>query len=299
MQSNERAPLLAGKDSEYEYHPVVEHHSILQRVSTGWRKTALWTMWIRGDNRLLPVHGPKTARPTQKWQLIVLVLCASAVTLVLLMATNLFLFRISYSDSDVLVRPPGPSLPGWAPKRNTAYLIRAAHGAVATENKLCSDIGVDVLKDGGNAVDAAIAATLCIGVVNMFRYGANYSTKTSVWPYTHDICSSGIGGGGFMTVRLPAPSTNMSSAGWTVDFRETAPAAANSSMFSHDPQLSKFGGLSVGVPGELRGLAEAHRRWATLSWKRLVQPAVQLAEGWKVTTELARRIQVSNARWEG
>lgn len=53
-------------------------------------------------------------------------------------------------------------------ERNPAYLIEAKHGAVATENILCSDIGVDVLKEGGNAVDAAVSATLCIGVVNMY-----------------------------------------------------------------------------------------------------------------------------------
>jgi len=52
--------------------------------------------------------------------------------------------------------------------RNPAYLITAEHGAVAAENKRCSDIGVDVLKEGGSAVDAAISAALCTGVVNMF-----------------------------------------------------------------------------------------------------------------------------------
>lgn len=51
---------------------------------------------------------------------------------------------------------------------NPAYLIQAEHGAVAAENKRCSDIGVRVLRDGGNAVDAAISATFCAGVVNMF-----------------------------------------------------------------------------------------------------------------------------------
>ncbi len=54
--------------------------------------------------------------------------------------------------------------------RNPAYLIKAEHGAVASENKRCSDIGVDILKEGGNAVDAAISATFCVGVVNMFSY---------------------------------------------------------------------------------------------------------------------------------
>jgi gamma-glutamyltranspeptidase/glutathione hydrolase/leukotriene-C4 hydrolase len=52
--------------------------------------------------------------------------------------------------------------------RNPAYLIKAKHGAVASENVLCSNIGVEILKEGGNAVDAAVATTFCIGVVNMF-----------------------------------------------------------------------------------------------------------------------------------
>jgi gamma-glutamyltranspeptidase/glutathione hydrolase/leukotriene-C4 hydrolase len=52
--------------------------------------------------------------------------------------------------------------------RNPAYLIKANHGAIASENVLCSNIGVEILKEGGNAVDAAVATTFCVGVVNMF-----------------------------------------------------------------------------------------------------------------------------------
>jgi gamma-glutamyltranspeptidase/glutathione hydrolase/leukotriene-C4 hydrolase len=285
MQSKEEAPLLAGEDQECEYEYEVERRSICQRAYARLRRTSAWS-----TDRPLPVHAGKTSPPVQKWK--VVLLCTLYGALVLLLAAHFFLSRTPTSDSEARIRSPETTLPGWPPKRNTAYLIRATHGAVATENKLCSDIGVDVLKDGGNAVDAGIAATFCIGVVNMFRYSRIYLQKLFPWARADHRPSSGIGGGGFMTVRLPARSPNTSSAGWTVDFRETAPAAANATMFSHDPQSSLYGGLSVGVPGELRGLAEAHRRWATLSWKRLVEPAARLAEGWKVPTELGRRIQV-------
>ncbi|KAF9415891.1 hypothetical protein BGZ94_010364, partial [Podila epigama] len=123
---------------------------------------------------------------------------------------------------------------GSAPERNTPHLIRAKHGAVATEEIHCSEIGVQVLKDGGNAVDAAVASCLCIGTVNMF--------------------SAGIGGGGFMSIRLPNGTVEI------IDFRETAPAGASPNMYKHNPILAQKGGLSVGVPGEIRGLALAHSR---------------------------------------
>ncbi|KAF8629660.1 hypothetical protein AX17_005599 [Amanita inopinata Kibby_2008] len=166
--------------------------------------------------------------------------------------------------------------------RNRAYLVKARHGAVASENKRCSVMGVDVLKNGGNAVDAAISTALCIGVVNMF--------------------SSGIGGGGFMTVRLP-PHTGSKSEAWTVDFREVAPQMANSTMFVADPQSAVLGGLAIGIPGELRGFEEAHRRWGRLPWKRLVEPSIRLAEGWEVDRELGKRIplfvdlMLNNSDW--
>ncbi|KAJ7346605.1 nucleophile aminohydrolase [Mycena albidolilacea] len=153
---------------------------------------------------------------------------------------------------------------------NPSYLIKARNGAVATENILCSEIGVDVLKAGGNAVDAAIAATFCIGTVAMY--------------------SSGIGGGGLMTIRIPPVSAGEPSEVFTIDFRETAPALANTTMFPPYSNSSRYGGLSVGVPGEIRGLEEAHRRWGTLPWKTLVEPSIALAKGWTIQVELGQRI---------
>lgn len=105
-------------------------------------------------------------------------------------------------------------------------------------------------------------------------------------------CSSGIGGGGFLTVRIPSNTTNGPSEVYTIDFRETAPAKANRTMYTKGPLLSRYGGLSVGIPGELRGLEAAHKRWGSLPWNDLVQPSIELAKGWHVTPELARRLRV-------
>ena len=95
-----------------------------------------------------------------------------------------------------------------------------------------------------------------------------------------------------MTVRIPPSSPNASSEVFTIDFRETAPALSNKTMYVDDPLASRWGGLSVGVPGELRGLEEAHKRWGNLPWSVLVEPAAKLAKGWVVQPELARRIEV-------
>ena len=70
---------------------------------------------------------------------------------------------------ELILRSPRAALPGWPAPHNPAYLVTATHGAVATENKLCSDLGVDILKRGGNAMDASVTGVLCTGVVNMFR----------------------------------------------------------------------------------------------------------------------------------
>jgi len=88
-----------------------------------------------------------------------------------------------------------------------------------------------------------------------------------------------------MTIRPPEGGKAIS-----IDFREVAPAASNATMFGKDPLTSLFGGLAVGVPGELRGLELAHKLYGRLPWKDVVTPVSKLAAGWHVQKELARRI---------
>ncbi|KAJ3048386.1 hypothetical protein HK097_010622 [Rhizophlyctis rosea] len=139
------------------------------------------------------------------------------------------------------------------------------NGIVATENPLCSDIGVDILKKKGSSVDAVIAAALCIGVTNSY--------------------SSGLGGGGFMVIR------DASGASTFIDFREEAPSRAHAHMYDKDPLRAQFGGLAVGVPGEVRGFEEAHKRYGKLPWKRLFEPSIKLSrDGWAVEETLEQRV---------
>lgn len=132
--------------------------------------------------------------------------------------------------------------------------------AISSEHPECSKAGIKMMKLGGNAVDAAIAALLCIGVVNNF--------------------SSGIGGGGFMVVKKSKSKINSTEDGGVViDFRETAPVNATEDMFIGKPNDATEGGKSVAIPGELRGFELAKNRFPSkLSWKELFSPAIELAE---------------------
>ncbi|KAJ1679790.1 hypothetical protein EV182_001321, partial [Spiromyces aspiralis] len=163
----------------------------------------------------------------------------------------------------VLCLSDDPSPGHGGPLLKKSKLVTAQHGAVAADDYRCSTIGRDVLKDGGNAVDAAIATGLCIGVIQSF--------------------SSGIGGGGFMLIRPHGAPPEL------IDFREEAPAAASVDMFYDNITLAQVGGLAVGIPGELRGYELAHKRHGKLPWARLVQPSIDLCRrGFTMSTILAK-----------
>lgn len=145
-------------------------------------------------------------------------------------------------------------------------IIEAEHGVVAADDERCSDIGIDMLREGGHAVDAAVATSLCLGLVSP--------------------TSSGLGGGAFMLLR----SSNGQAQAFNM--RETAPQAASEDMYAKNPAAKKIGPLSVGVPGELAGLHLAWQQHGKLPWKKLVQPVIKLAaEGFVISPYLASNIK--------
>jgi len=166
---------------------------------------------------------------------------------------------------------------------NRQILVHAKHGAVATELDTCSNIGVNILQEGGNAVDAAIASGICIGSINMFSAGIGGSRFPPL-PITHRRETNSSGG--FMIVRHPNSTAKV------FNFRETAPAGATKGMYDGDPLASLFGGLAVGVPGEIAGYAEASRMFGNLPWQRLFKESIEMMrDGFPVPPELANRIQ--------
>jgi gamma-glutamyltranspeptidase/glutathione hydrolase len=161
-----------------------------------------------------------------------------------------------------------PALNAASQGRPNEHSTSGHEAAVATEVDVCSNIGADLIKAGGSAADAIIGASLCVGSIDAFH--------------------SGIGGGGFILTRAKIGHQNHKVE--VIDMRESAPAASNETMYSSNsnPNASTIGGLSIGIPGELRGFEYLHSKHGRLPWKQVFAPAVRLnREGFKVTSQLS------------
>ena len=140
----------------------------------------------------------------------------------------------------------------------TILLDRATQGMVVSAHPLATQAGLSMLQQGGNAVDAAVATTFAISVVEPF--------------------SAGLGGGGFLLM-YQAKSNEIKA----LDFRERAPLNATKTMYLDNqgnvrPNASTNGYLAVATPGTIAGLYEVHRKYGRLPWKTVIAPAIQLAE---------------------
>ena len=144
-------------------------------------------------------------------------------------------------------------------------------GMVVSQRKIASEVGAQILKDGGNAVDAAVATGLALAVV-LPRAG-------------------NLGGGGFMIVHLKDKNETIA-----IDYREKAPAAAFRDLFldeqgNYDKKKAQFSLLSAGVPGSVAGFHHALINYGTLSWEEILKPAIKLAEeGFEIPHDLANTL---------
>lgn len=154
--------------------------------------------------------------------------------------------------------------------------VIGTEGMVSSQRMLSSKIGADILSQGGNAIDAAVATGIALAVT-LPRAG-------------------NLGGGGFMLVHLADKQKTIA-----IDYREMAPAAAHRDMFLDpngdvDNKKARFSHLSSGVPGTVAGLAHALEKYGTMSWKQVVQPAIELAEkGILVSYDLSQNLKKRKA----
>lgn len=150
----------------------------------------------------------------------------------------------------------------------TAQPVWAKHGMVASQEMLASRTGVEILKQGGNAVDAAVAVAFSLAVT-LPRAG-------------------NIGGGGFMLVHIAKENKTIA-----IDYREMAPSKAKKEIFLDEngdavPKLSREHGLAVGVPGTVMGMSLALEKYGTMTLAEVTAPAIKMAqEGISVTPDLA------------
>jgi len=152
-----------------------------------------------------------------------------------------------------------------------AQAVRASHGMVATDEELGSEAGVEILKRGGNAVDAAVATAFALAVV--------------------EPAAGNIGGGGFMLIRLANGKTTF------LDYREVAPGKASRDMYigrdgKLDAEASVIGYKSVAVPGTVAGLALALKTFGSMKLADVMAPAIRLAEnGFPINKRLAHEFE--------
>jgi gamma-glutamyltranspeptidase/glutathione hydrolase len=186
----------------------------------------------------------------------------SAPSLLLLFAATFFVAPAAAAQT-----PAKPAAHADVPKPWPQQAVRGAHGMVATDESLGSQVGIDIMKRGGNAVDAAVAVAFALAVV--------------------EPAAGNIGGGGFMLIRRADGKTTF------FDYREVAPGKATRDMYigkdgKLDEEASVIGYKSVAVPGTVAGLESVLKTYGTMKLADVMAPAIRFAEdGFRVSGKLA------------
>jgi gamma-glutamyltranspeptidase/glutathione hydrolase len=158
------------------------------------------------------------------------------------------------------------------------YPARGKNGIIASSSRIASEVGVEIMKKGGNAIDAAVATAFAMAVT---------------WP-----TAGNIGGGGFLIYHSADGEAT------AFDFREKAPLASTRTMYLDEDgnvrdNSNHDGILAVGVPGTVAGMELAHQRFGSLEWAELLQPAIDLArDGMPISWYLHDSFKRQNRRWE-
>ncbi|XP_073985422.1 scoloptoxin SSD14-like isoform X3 [Rhodnius prolixus] len=209
---------------------------------------------------MMQLNVEERRRPASITRRASICICISVVLIVSILAT-IIMWRNKISATKLVPPNPEVKLP---PSPSVLRVFNK--GAVCTDGTPCSEVGRNILKQGGTAADAAIAALFCNGVLNAHSMGI---------------------GGGFMMVIYSHKNRKAD----CLIAREKAPMAADKYMYSHSKsnwadimQPSRTGGLAIGVPGELRGYWEAWKKYGRLEWAKLVEPSIQFScNGYNMT----------------
>ena len=186
-------------------------------------------------------------------------------------------FIRSFAAAFFIAAPLAASAQASATPANDTSVVASRRGVVVSVSAIASDVGASILARGGNAVDAAVATAFALAV-------------------THPSAGN-LGGGGFMVVRTADGKAT------SFDYRERAPGASTKTMYlkpdgTIDRSLTRSGWLAPGVPGTVRGLAMAHRKFGKLPWADVVRPAARLASsGFPLSKALASSLNSVVARF--
>jgi gamma-glutamyltranspeptidase len=321
---------VSSSTSKFVINPFSQFDAGEDFAPTGWTDSSSHPALTNNDIHSFEIDKGEVEGSRKIWwnALLVAFVMALSVTVVVLSIENQ-----QYQQQSTQHLSSSSSSSSTAASRSAAYAdwsafyTQSSRGIVATDVGHCSDIGRDILVRGGNAIDAAVAATLCVGVLSPASSGIGGGCYILIHKQHHSTNQSGqhvrrnrhtqfhtsktrnmnyfIANNGSIVSNNDGSAAvdNPEDMEWLgqdvfIDSREVAPGEAHPSMFQNFPLRAQNGGMAVATLGEVKGLYHAHSLYGSgkLSWRELVLPAVELAKDWVISRQLESYI-LDNAQY--